>query len=73
MDDKEEPRYPAHTCQFCGSDRKLVETVIDDEFVWNEREKRYDPEEFSDMFEHSGVERCALCGRDWTGWFELRS
>lgn len=24
-------RYPKHACQFCGSEIKLVETVIDDD------------------------------------------
>ena len=33
-------KYPKHTCQFCGSDRKLVETIIDDEFYWDETTKR---------------------------------
>ena len=24
--------FPKYACQFCGSERKLVETIIDDEF-----------------------------------------
>lgn len=55
------------TCQFCGSARKLVETIIDDEFVWNESEGRFEPDKLSDDFEHTGEERCAVCKRDWTG------
>lgn len=60
-------KYPKHACQFCGSVRKFVETVIDDEFVWNEDEKHYKPNKFSDEFEHNGEERCANCGKNWTG------
>lgn len=64
---KKSEGYPKHACQFCGSERKLVETVIDDIFVWNKTENLYEPVRFSDMFEHTGVERCEQCGRDWTG------
>lgn len=63
-------KHPKHTCQICGSARKLVETVIDDEFVWNEYQKRYEPNKFSDEFEHTGEERCANCGENWTGLYE---
>lgn len=56
-----------HTCQFCGCERKLVETLIDDEFVWNEIEKIYQPNGFTDTFEHTGVIYCADCKREWTG------
>lgn len=59
--------YLQHACQLCGYDRKLVETVIDDEFYWNEQAKRYEPNKFTDEFEHTGVERCANCGEEWTG------
>jgi hypothetical protein len=62
--------FPEHTSQFCGSLRKLVETVIDDEFVWNESESRFDPNKFSNEFEHTGEERCAECSEDWTGLHE---
>lgn len=58
---------PKHACQFCGCERKLVETLIDDEFVWNEIEKMYQPNGFTDMFEHTGVVRCAECKEEWTG------
>ena len=60
-------KYPKYACQFCGSTRKLVETVIDDEFIWNEDEKYYEPDGFANEFEHTGEERCASCGKDWTG------
>ena len=60
-------KYPKFACQFCGSTRKLIETVIDDEFVWNERENRFEPNKFSDEFEHTGEERCAECNKNWTG------
>ena len=59
--------FPKHACQFCGSTRKLVETLIDDEFVWCEIEKTYEPNGFTDVFEHTGIERCAECKQDWTG------
>lgn len=59
--------YPEHACQECGSTRKLVETIIDDEFIWNEEEARYEPVQFSDKFKHTGNEYCATCGQDWTG------
>ena len=59
--------FPRHACQHCGAERKLVETVIDDEFFWNEDEQRYEPNKFTDCFDHTGNERCAQCGEDWTG------
>lgn len=59
--------YPKYACQFCGSTRKLVETLIDDEFIWNDEEERYEPNKFTDEFEHTGEERCASCWKEWTG------
>lgn len=59
--------YPKYACQFCGSTRKLVETVIDDEFVWNEKENHYEPSDFSNEFEHTGEEYCPNCKKEWTG------
>lgn len=59
-------KYPKYACQFCGSTRKLVETIIDDEFFWEENEKRYQPNGFTNQFEHTGTERCAVCEKDWT-------
>jgi hypothetical protein len=59
--------YPEHACQFCGSLIKLVETIIDDEFWWNDKEKRFEPNKFCDEFDHTGEERCAECGEDWSG------
>jgi hypothetical protein len=61
-------KFPKHACQFCGSERKLVETLIDDEFIWEERYKMYVPNQFSDLFEHTGNNRCGECEKDWTGW-----
>ena len=63
----EKRKYDAHACQQCGAERKLVETLIDDEFVWNPAERRYEPVGFTDLFEHTGNNRCADCGNDWTG------
>lgn len=60
-------KYPKYACQCCGSVRKFVETVIDDEFVWNEQENQFQPNKFSNEFEHTGQERCAECNKDWTG------
>ena len=60
-------KYPKHACQYCGAERKYVETVIDDEFFWSEKEKIYQPNGFTDMFEHTGNNRCAECEREWTG------
>jgi hypothetical protein len=63
-------KYPKYACQFCGSDRKFVETVIDDEFVWSEKENRFQPNKFSNAFQHTGEERCAECNNDWSGFRE---
>ncbi len=60
-------KYAKHLCQHCGSDRKLVETIIFDEFVYNEDSKQYEPMGFLDDFDHSGVEICGQCEKDWTG------
>lgn len=65
--DTDKTTYPKHACQYCGSEVKLVETIIDDEFIWDERLKKYTPNKFSDLFEHTGVERCAVCENDWSG------
>ncbi len=54
-------KFPKHTCQYCGSESKLVETIIDDEFCWDEDVKEYLPNKFMDDFEHSGNERCSIC------------
>lgn len=64
--------FPAHVCQLCGSERKYVETVIDDEFFWNEKDLRYEPHTFTDCFEHTGSEQCAVCTAVWTGMYESR-
>ena len=60
-------KFPKHACQFCGSESKLVETIIDDEFVWSETEKTYQPNGFTDAFEHTGTVSCTECRRPWTG------
>lgn len=60
-------KFPKHACQHCGEERKLVETIIDDEFFWNEDKKIYEPNKFTDNFEHTGREHCAHCGKEWTG------
>lgn len=65
--DTENGKFPQHACQHCGSERKLVETLIDDEFVWNEDRLQYEPNGFTDCFEHTGNDRCAQCEREWTG------
>jgi hypothetical protein len=60
-------KIPKHVCQYCGSERKLVETIIDDEFYWDEQRKEYLPNKFMDDFEHTGNDRCAQCEKRWTG------
>ncbi len=59
--------FPEHACQKCGSECKLVETIIDDEFCWDEQSKSYQPNGFADEFEHTGNDRCAECDESWTG------
>ena len=59
--------FPKHACQFCGSECKLVETLIDDEFFWDEVSQMYQPNKFMDNFEHTGNNRCSECGKEWTG------
>ena len=60
-------KFPSHACQLCGSEAKLVETLIDDKFVWNENSKEYEPNEFVNDFDHTGIVRCSQCLEDWTG------
>lgn len=60
-------KFPKHACKHCGSERKLVETLIDDEFYWNKKEQGYEPNAFTDSFEHTGNDRCAQCEEIWTG------
>ena len=43
-------KFPEHACQLCGAERKLVETLIDDEFVWDETDRAYQPNGFMDCF-----------------------
>lgn len=60
--------FPKYACQFCGCERKFVETIIDDEFFWDDVNQIYQPNRFTDMFEHTGNQRCAECNKDWTGY-----
>lgn len=64
---KKKKKFPKHACQYCGAERKLVETLIDDEFFWEENEGVYLSNGFQDNFEHTGNDRCAECERGWTG------
>lgn len=57
-------------CQNCGYDRKYVETLLDDEFAYNEDTKQYEAVGFADEFEHTGKEICVNCEKDWTGIVE---
>ena len=59
--------FAKYACQFCGSDRELVETLIDDEFFWDESSGMYQPNGFTDIFEHTGNQRCAQCEEKWSG------
>ena len=60
-------KFPKHACQFCGCERKFVETIIDDEFIWNKKEQMYQPNGFTDAFEHTGFAYCPECKEQWTG------
>jgi hypothetical protein len=60
-------KFPKHACQGCGAERKLVETLIDDEFIWDESCNDYVPNGYTEDFEHTGNMRCGECGKDWTG------
>ena len=60
-------KFPKHTCQNCGSERKWVETIIDDQFIWNDLTKEYEPHKFGDNFDHTGVQTCFGCDKEWTG------
>jgi hypothetical protein len=60
-------KYAKHLCQHCGSDSKWVETLIDDEFTYNEHTKEYEANGFSDDFRHTGVEVCTKCNKPRTG------
>lgn len=63
----ETKNFPKHMCQICGAETKLVETVVDDEFIWDEKSSEYVPNGYTDNFEHTGNNRCAECGNVWTG------
>ena len=58
-------KFPKHTCQYCGYELVLIETIIDDEFFWDEDDQIYQPNTFTDCFEHTGDNRCAQCGKKW--------
>lgn len=66
-----EKYFPKHACQLCGSEIKLVETIINDEFFWDDDLKRYLPNKFIEQFEHTGKERCGSCNEEWTGLREV--
>jgi hypothetical protein len=59
--------FKKHQCQNCGGEEKLVETIIDDRLVWDKVTEQYEPCGFADEFEHTGIEICAGCHKDWTG------
>lgn len=59
---------PIHACRFCGSEIKHVETLILDEFVWDEHSRTYHPNGFTDIFKHTGNEWCAECGNPWSDY-----
>jgi hypothetical protein len=67
MNNNEVKTFPKHACQFCGCERKLVQTLIHDEFIWNEIEKIYQPNGFTDTFEYTGYAYCPDCKEQWTG------
>jgi hypothetical protein len=60
--------FPRHACQYCGHDRKLVDAILSDMFVWNETLGVYEPHMLTNDFEHTGDEWCERCGKEWTGF-----
>lgn len=60
-------KFPEHACQYCGAERKWVETLINDEFYWDSDDKMYKPNGFDDLFDHTGNEWCTECKEEWTG------
>ena len=60
-------KFPEHACQHCGEDCKLVETIIDDEHIWNKSRQIYEPNKYTNSFDHTGNKRCAACHEEWTG------
>jgi hypothetical protein len=60
------PKFPKHACQFCGSECKLVETLIQDQFIWDDR-YGYVANGFTDEFVHTGNYLCQECRKEWTG------
>jgi hypothetical protein len=59
--------FPKHACQFYGCERKLVQTLIDDEFFWDEKDHTYVPNGFTDTFEYTGYVYCPDSKEWWTG------
>lgn len=37
-------------------------------FFWNKDTSQYEPNKFTDDFEHTGNDRCSQCKRKWTGF-----
>lgn len=60
-------KYNKFFCQHCGCERKLVETLIDDEALVDEKTGAVEYMGFTDDFEHTGRVICAGCHKDWTG------
>lgn len=52
-------------CRNCWWTSKMVETIIDDEFVFDEETKERQAVGFSDDFIHTGIETCKDCWEDW--------
>jgi hypothetical protein len=48
--DANNTKFPKYACQHCGSERKWVETIIDDMFIWNKHTLAYEPHKFGDDF-----------------------
>jgi len=59
-------KYNKYYCQNCGCDTKYIETLLDDEFTIDENGAGQFCG-FADEHEHTGVEKCKDCGKDWTG------
>jgi hypothetical protein len=61
-----ESKYNKNFCQHCGGQRVYVETIIDDEFIISESGS-VDTNGYTDIFEHTGNNRCAECNKEWSG------
>lgn len=53
-------------CKYCGSDKKYVQQLFDDEVIIDENGIE-DYIGLADEFENTGIETCVECHKNWTG------